>query len=56
MKGLQKLQEEILKQEEMISTCLYCPINNWIYIDVFQTATLGFFLSYFFSMVPGFDD
>lgn len=43
MKRLQKLQEEILKQEEIISTCLSCPMTNWIYIEVFETDGLGFF-------------
>lgn len=48
MKGLQKLQEEILKQEEIISTCLSCPMNNWFYIEILETAGLWVFCLTFF--------
>lgn len=53
MRGLQKLQEEIQKQEEMFSTSHARPMNNWIYTEVFETACLGSFWSSFFSLVTG---
>lgn len=56
MRGLQKLQEERQKQEEIISTSLACLMNNWIYIEVFEAAGLRSFWSYFFSLVTGFEE
>lgn len=40
---MQKWQEEIQKQEEIFPTSLTCPVNNWIYIEVFETAGWGLF-------------
>lgn len=54
MKGLQKLQEEIQKQGEMISISLTCPMNNWIVLR--SLRGLGVFWSNFFSLVTGFEE
>lgn len=43
MKGLQKLQEEIQKQGEMISISLTCPMNNLIVLRSLRLLVWGFF-------------
>lgn len=40
----------------MFCTSLTCPTNKWFYIEVFETAGLGSFWSYFFSVVTGFEE
>lgn len=41
MKGLQKLQEEMQKQGEMISISLTCPVNNWIILRSLRLLVWG---------------